>query len=96
MKILNTVFLLSLLASTGVQAHQAPTVSDGSQQLCYIAINDIGSHEWLKKASLFYSTLASASSERVDACWSIDSKAKAKEAHMLVDIDSTQTTLVIK
>ncbi len=96
MKILNTVFLLSLLASTAVQAHQAPIVSDGSQQLCYLSSNDIGSHEWLKKASLFHSVLASASSERVDTCWSLDSDAKAKEAYLLVAIDATQTTLVIK
>ena len=96
MKVSNTVFLLSLLSSTAVQAHQAPIVSDGSQQLCYISSNDIGSHEWLKKASLFHAVLASASRERVDTCWILDSDAKAKEAHLLVAIDATQTTLVIK
>lgn len=64
-------------------------------QLCYVAENDPGSHEFLQEAQALHSTLLAMTSTQTSGCIDLSDKTYL-EAQRLVATDSSNNTLQLK
>lgn len=95
MKTLTTILSLSAFLVLG-SANAYESEQHSGKQLCYVAANDIDAHEFMKKASFYLQGLESAIKQHQNVCFDIKTGAQLEEAELLVSMDATQSTLVIK
>ncbi len=97
--IITALTAATLVMSVSLKANSELTLPSSTAnlgQICYHANNDIHDYKWLEKATLYRAKLDAAIADKLDMCWSIQSKAQLIEAKLLKATDASGNTITLK